>query len=142
MSEWQKLSEFHEDIARLDSGIEAGFQAFSRKVDELREEMSQSIDGQDKDLKEWTRGKLTHVNTQLRGLGEVATAVEKFVHQKFSPQQSGASAPESSPSQGHVGTAASNRIMHATSSTAASSSAARAPTPTHDHGPVERELFV
>ena len=74
----------HEDIARLDSRIEAGLQAFSRKVDKLWEELSQSIDGQDKDLKEWTRGKLTHVNTQLRGLREFATAVERFVHHKFS----------------------------------------------------------
>ena len=70
---------FHEDIARLDSRIEAGFQAFFREVDELREE-------------------------------------------------SGASAPESSSSQGHAGTAASNRITHTTNSTAPSSSAARAPT--------------
>ena len=31
---------FHEDIVRLDSRIEAGFQAFSREVDELREKMS------------------------------------------------------------------------------------------------------
>ena len=69
--------------------IEAGFQAFSREVDELRGELSQSIDGQDKDLREWTRSKLTHVNSQLRELKEFAMAVEKIVHQKLSPPQSG-----------------------------------------------------
>ena len=84
---------FHEDIPRLDARIEAGFQT-SRVVDELREDMSQSIDR-----------RLTHVNTQIRGLREFATAVEKFVHQKFSPQASGAAAPDSSPSQVHVGLA-------------------------------------
>ena len=97
-----------------------------------------AIDGQDKSLGEWSRGKLTHVNTQLGGLRESATAGEKFVHKKFSPQESGASAPESSSSQGYDGTAASHRLVHATSSTAASSSAARVPTPTHAHEPAKR----
>ena len=79
----------HEDIARLNSKIEAGFRAFPRDVDDLREEMSQAIDGQDKDLRGWARGKIA-------------------------------------------------RTLHASSSTAASSSAARAPTPTQDYGPSER----
>ena len=44
----------------------------------------QSIEGRDRNLKEWARGKLTHMNTQLRGLRDFATAVETFVHQKRS----------------------------------------------------------
>ena len=47
--------------------------------------MSQAINGQDKDLREWAGGKFVYVNTQLRGLKEFAVAVvEKFVQQKFS----------------------------------------------------------
>ena len=59
------------DIARLDSRLEAGFQAFSCEVDELREELSESIDGQDKDLKEWTGSKLysgEHTAERLEGV--------------------------------------------------------------------------
>ena len=35
----------HEDIQKLDSRIEAGFRAFSRKVDEPREWTTQSVEG-------------------------------------------------------------------------------------------------
>ena len=78
--------------ARLDSRTEAGFRTSSREVDELQDEMSQSIEGQDRDLKEWTRSKITNVTAQLKGLREFAIAVEQFVHKKFLPQESGASA--------------------------------------------------
>ena len=54
-----------EDLGRLESRIEARFQAFTHEVDLLREEISQSIERHDKNAKEWTRGKLTHM-TQLR----------------------------------------------------------------------------
>ena len=90
----------HEDITRLDSRIEAGFMAFSREVDELREETTQSIEGQDRNLKEWTRSKITTVATQLKGLREFAIAVEQLIHKKFPPQESGASALGYSLSQG------------------------------------------
>ena len=40
----------HEDIAKFDSRMEAGFRAFSCEVDELREETTQSMEGQDRDL--------------------------------------------------------------------------------------------
>ena len=85
----------HEDIARLESRIQAGIQAFSREVNVLREEVLQSISGQDKNLKEWTRGKLTHMNTKLRGLREFATAVETLFIRSVPLRR--ASAPESSP---------------------------------------------
>ena len=124
----------HEDIARLGSKIEAGFRAFSLDVDELREEMSQAIDGQEKDLREWARDKIAKLNAQPSGLREFVTAFEQFIHKRFPSQESRASAPSHSPSQGCA--------AHASSSTAASSSAARAPTPTHDYGPSERATPV
>ena len=68
-------------------------------------------------------------------------AVEQFIHKKFPPQKkSGPLALGYSPSQGRAEIAASTRMTHATRFTAASSSAARAPTPTpaQDYGPSER----
>ena len=59
---------YHEDLARLEARIEAGFQAFTREVDLSREEVTQSIRCQGSNGKDWTRGKLAHMNTQLRGL--------------------------------------------------------------------------
>ena len=74
-----------EDFAPLEARIEARFQAFAFEVVLLREEVSQSIDGQDKNLKDWTRSKLAHVSTQLRGLRIFATEVETFLHERRSP---------------------------------------------------------
>ena len=37
---------FQEDIQRLDSKVEVSLRAFSREVEELREQMTQSIEGQ------------------------------------------------------------------------------------------------
>ena len=67
----------HEELERLDTKIEAGFQAFSREVDELRENISQAIDGRHED-KKWARGKIIHVNTQLSGLREFRLLKDLF----------------------------------------------------------------
>ena len=80
------------------------------------------------------------MTSQLKGLKEFVLSVEQFIHGKFPPQQGGASAPSDSLRLGYTDHAASTRPTHATSSTAASSSAARAPnlTPIQDYGPSER----
>ena len=91
--------------------------------------MTQSIEGQDRDLKEWARSKISNVTTQLNGLREFVKPVEQFVHKKLPSLENGASGLGYRPSQGNTRTTASTRMTQATSSTAASSSAAMAPTP-------------
>ena len=65
-----------EDFAQLESRTEARFQAFTYEVDQLREKMAHLVEGQNKHLKEWTRGKLTHVTSQAKGLRSFASHVE------------------------------------------------------------------
>ena len=78
---------------------------------------------QDKNFKEWTRGKLTHMTSQMRGLRNFATEVETFVRESCSSQESGAAASEPSYTQGHEGASVSNRPTQCASS--ASNSIAR-----------------
>ena len=79
-------------IAQLESRIESRFQAFTQDVD-LREESAQSVEGNSKSVKEWTRTKLAHVTAQLRGLKSFTEEVETYVSKKCS-SQGGASARE------------------------------------------------
>ena len=57
-----------ENFMQLESRIEARFQAFTHEVDLLREEITQSAEGNAKSVKEWAGTKLAHVTAQLRGL--------------------------------------------------------------------------
>ena len=66
---------------QLESRIEARFQAFTHEVDLLREEIAQSVEGHGRNVKEWTRNKLVHVNAQLRGLRSFTEEVETFVRE-------------------------------------------------------------
>ena len=75
----------HEDPEQLESRIDAQFQAFTHEVDQFREELAHSAEaaeGQTKHFKEWTRGKLNHMMTQMKGLRSFALHVESFVRER------------------------------------------------------------
>ena len=81
-----------------------------QRLAQFREEISQSLEGQDKNLKEWTRGKLTHVTSQMKGLQSFAAELETFVRQKCSSHESGAAASEPSYTQGRERASVSTRV--------------------------------
>ena len=67
-----------EDTQRLDSKVEVSLRAFSREVDELRDWMTQSIEGQSSQAgreKEVSRGRLNEVKSQMRDEGYEAFKV-------------------------------------------------------------------
>ena len=99
----------------------------TREVDLLREEIAQSLEGHDKNLKEWTRSKITHMTSQMRCLENFAAEVENFVREKCSPQESGGTASEPSYTPGRERVSVSNEATQSTSSAGASGSTARAP---------------
>ena len=68
-----------ENFVRLESRIEARFQAFTHEVDLLREEIAE---GSGKSVKEWTGTKLAHVTAQLRGLKIFTEEVETYIREK------------------------------------------------------------
>ena len=111
-----------EEVAQLESRIEARFQAFTREVDLLREEIVQSLEGRDKNLKEWTRSKIAHVTSRMKDLRNFAAEVATFVRETCSSQKSGAAASEPSYTQGHHGVSVSNRVTQSASSGGASGS--------------------
>ena len=125
----------HEDLPHLESRVEARFQAFTRKVDLLREEFSNSLEGQDKKLREWTRSKLANVTSKERHLRDFAAQVETFVRENCSSPRGCATASEPSYTQGYEGTSVSPRTPQGVGSTAVSSTA-RPPTYTQVPEPV------
>ena len=116
-----------EDFAQLESRIETRFQAFTHEVAQLREELAHSVQGQNKHLKEWTRAKLTHVTSQVKGLRSFASHVETFVRERCS-QESGAQALEATLGQGDEEAGDNGRAWPADRTAAASSSSTRPPT--------------
>ena len=111
-----------ENFVQLESRIEARFQAFTQEVDLLREEVAQSIEGNGKSVKKWTRTKLSHVTAQLRGLKNFTKEVETYVREKCSSQEGRTSAQEAITSQACEEVSGRNRCAPAEPAGASSSS--------------------
>ena len=80
-----------EELAAMESRIEARYKAFTHEVDQMREEWNQVVQKQSDETRVWLQ-KLEKVEQQMRGLSSFATHVEKFLAAKY-PVAGGATAP-------------------------------------------------
>ena len=68
-----------EEIAQLESHIEARYQAFAEEVDQMREDWDRATQGHCDLVKTWRRERLEHVDHQMKGLKSFALHVEKYI---------------------------------------------------------------